>query len=223
MLKILYVVQSCDNYVDTRCLSSEQTWLKQINQESDYIILTANSNKSKTFSTRTRDDYWSLPDKWTKFLSNYNFDNYDWVFCIDDDNFVFPDRLEKYIIEQNFDHNKNQVIGSRHCEFRQLNDVIFCGGGGILMSISSIKKLKDYIPTDEFSINHLCHDCFMFDLFKRLNLEIINSNVNGDCGGPFYAGKLDNPCLGEENLNTAVSLHYCNSENKENLYKKYYL
>ena len=104
-----------------------------------------------------------------------------------------------------------------------MNEVIFCGGGGILMSMESVRQLKNYTSDKQYSIQYLCHDCFMFDLFKRLNFEILNSNVHGDCEGPFYAGKLDNPCLNEEKEKNAISLHYCNCENKQKLYEKYYL
>ena len=221
-MRILYVIQSCDNYVETRCKTSVETWVTKINHKSDYIILTSNSNKEKTFSTKTRDDYWSLPDKWTVFLRRYDFSNYDWIFCIDDDNFVFPERLENYINQNNFNPNEPVVIGSRHCDFREMGDVIFCGGGGILMSKKSIEILIEHIISDSFETRYLCHDCFMFFIFKKNNLTIINSNQNGEMEGPFYSGKPPEMTHHKHLYDSCITMHYCDNEFKHLLYNKYY-
>jgi len=224
MLKILYTILSCNRYIEERCISSENTWLKQINKNSDYVILTANSDKPKIYSTNTPDNYTSNAYKWLFFLQNYDFKDYQWIFSIDDDNFVFPDRLERYIHEKNFDNNKKLAIGPRHCEFTPLNDIIFCGGGGILISSNGIRSLKHSLLNID-SQNHDIyggHDQFLFDMFKKLDFEIIDANENIIDTKPFLPDKFNCPSISDIMRDKCISLHYCNSDDKKLLYEKYY-
>lgn len=222
MIKILYVILSCNQYIEERCFSSEETWLKQINKNSDYIILAANSNQKKVFSTNTPDNYLSASYKWLFFLQNYDFKDYEWIFAVDDDNFIFPDRLEKYIYEKKFDNNQQLAIGARSCHFAPLKDTILCGGGGILISSNGIKSLKKSLMSIDPQIHDIygVHDCFLFDMFKKLNFEIINiNNLNNQL---FLADKFNSSWITDSIRDRCISLHYCNSDDKKLLYKKYY-
>jgi hypothetical protein len=225
MLKILYVILSCNEYIEKRCISSEGTWLKKINKNSDYIILTSNYDKPKIHSTNTSDNYLSNSYKWIHFLKNYDFTDYEWVLSIDDDGFVFPDRLESYIREQQLDKTQNIAVGARHCEFIPLQDTIICGGGGILMSGCSIRSLQNFVINTDINQNYNVygvHDCFLFDAFKKLNFHIINTNNPNTITGPFSPHAFKDLMHDSEFIDRAITLHYCDANDKHLLFSKYY-
>lgn len=222
-MKILYVIQTSDNYYQTRCESTINTWLKKINAESDYIFLSANPIGKKVVGYGTRDDYDSLPEKWFNFIKNYDFEKYDWVFVIDDDLFCFPDKLENYILENNLSKDEKIVSGNRNCYFSDGNDYIICGGGGILVSRKTIKEIKKFINSSKEPIRYLCGDCNFHYWFTELNVEIINSSVpNTVTHGKFINSYYkDNPAILSD-LENCITLHYCKNEDKYELYNQFY-
>lgn len=223
-MKILYVIQTCDNYFKTRCESSTNTWLKKINSESDYVFLSANPVGEKVVGYGTRDDYFSLPDKWLNFVKNYNLEKFDWIFAVDDDLFCFPDRLEFYLKNNNFSPNKTIAIGNKNCHFPEIDDYIICGGGGVLISKKSIKKIKNFLKKSKEPTRHLCGDCNFNYWFKQLNIEIINTSIDNETthGKFVYNYYKENHGIMSD-LDNCITLHYCKNEDKYELYNQFYI
>jgi hypothetical protein len=217
-MKILYVILSCNNYVDTRCPSSENTWLTKINDESDYVILSADSLREKVIGYQTRDDYWSLPDKMLNFFTKFDFKDYEWVLTLDDDAFCFPSRLENYLLKNNFDCNDNITIGQRSCYFAEMDDTIFCGGGGTIVSRGCINLLKEFLDNEVSPIRYLCGDCSMFDWFKKINSQLIHA-INDDGQQIMFPNKYQDSDSGY--LNSAITYHYCDENDKNYLFENF--
>ena len=173
----LYVIQTSDSYFFSRCQTTIDTWINKINSESDYVFLSANPVGEKVLGYGTRDDYFSLPDKWFYFLKNYDTKKFDWVFAIDDDLFCFPERLENYILERNFSPNDLISIGNRNCFFKEVGDDILCGGAGILMSKKTIDKIKEFLDFSSQPIKYLCGDCNFHYWFDELKINITENKV----------------------------------------------
>lgn len=209
--------------MDSRCLSSEETWVKKISKDSKYVILSKTSNRSSVVGVNSAsDDYNSLPEKWTIFFRNYDFWDFEWLFCIDDDGFVFPERLEKFIEENNLNYYNPIALGARICESQIMKDVIICGGGGILVSKKAISMMIEHVKDSNYKSPYLCHDCFFHDLFKKLNIEIRNINRLETCTGPFVPFSVTHGCVTESHLEDSITYHYCNEDDKFFLYKKFY-
>jgi len=221
-MKILYVIQTCDNYFHTRCESSTNTWLKKINSVSDYVFLSANPVGEKVVGYRTRDDYFSLPDKWINFITNYDLKKFDWVFAVDDDLFCFPERLEKFIVENNFNPNELISIGNKNCFFGELNDDIFCGGAGILISKTAIQKIKEFVSSTSEPIKHLCGDCNFHYWFEKLQIPTFNACPGNTTNGNFISVYYKENHEIVSNLAQCITLHYCKNEDKYELYKQFY-
>ena len=222
-MKILYVIQTCDNYFFSRCESTINTWLKKINSESDYVFLSANPVGDKVVGYGTADDYFSLPEKWFYFIKNYDLESFDWVFAVDDDLFCFPDRLENFIEENNFSPDELIVIGNRSCYFSEINDDILCGGGGILFSKLTIKEIKKFISESTEPTRYLCGDCNFFYWCKELNVKIINASVNGILDNEkFIHFYYKNNHIVASELDKTITLHYCTNEDKYEIYKQFY-
>lgn len=222
-MKIFYVIQSCNNYIDSRCISSEKTWANKISQDSQYVILSKTSTRNSVYGTNSyNDDYNSLPEKWVIFFRNYDFWDFEWLFCIDDDGFVFPDRLENFILSKNFNYQDPLAIGARLCDNLMLNDTIICGGGGILLSREAVKLMINYVKDENYKIQHLCHDCFFHDLFKKLNIEVVNANTFETCTTPFVPFNVSHGCVDEHHMENSITYHYCDDKDKNFLFDKYY-
>ena len=217
-MKILYVILSCNNYVDTRCPSSENTWVTRLNSESDYIILSADSLRDKVIGYQTRDDYWSLPDKMLNLFRNFDFKDYEWVMTLDDDAFCFPNRLENYLLKHNFNYNDNISIGQRGCDFTEMGDTIFCGGAGTIFSRGCIDSLISYLKTEESPISYLCGDCCMFDWLKKINSQLIHA-VNDDGQQIMFPNKYQHFDSGY--VHSAITYHYCDENDKIYLYENF--
>jgi hypothetical protein len=222
-MKILYVIQTCDNYFFSRCESTINTWLKKINSESDYVFLSANPVGDKVVGYGTADDYFSLPEKWFYFIKNYDLESFDWVFAVDDDLFCFPDRLEIYIEKNKLSPSDMVALGSRNCYFPKANDDIFCGGAGILFSNETIKKIKEFVESSLEPIKYTCGDCNFFYWLKKLNVNLINTtSENIIYNGRFIHFYYRENAEIMSDLQNCITLHYCNENDKKELYKKYY-
>lgn len=221
-MKILYVIQTSDAYFLSRGKSTIDTWVKKIDPESDYVFLSANPIHEKVVGYGTRDDYFSLPEKWFHFIKNYNVGEFDWVFAIDDDLFCFPDRLKKYISENKFNQDEPISIGNKNCLFREINEDILCGGAGILISNSAIKLIKQFILNSELPIKYLCGDCNFHYWFESLKIEILNNSPNDRINGDFIPVYYKENHEISQKLDRCITLHYCKNEDKYELYKKFY-
>jgi hypothetical protein len=109
-------------------------WINKINSSSDYVVITSSIEDEKSFKCNCGDDYTSTAEKVKSFIKNYQFEDYDWYFLIDDDVFVFPERFENYIEEKNIDPNSPTIIANVNCYFSEMKEDSFCGGAGILMT-----------------------------------------------------------------------------------------
>jgi hypothetical protein len=218
-MKILYVIKSCEKNLKSKASISENTWIKQINKNSDYIIMSANSLSDRIIGYGTNDDYRSTSNKLYHLLKNYDFNNFEWVFYLDDDCFCFPDRLEKYIKDKNLNYNEKIAVGDLWCYHEKIKDGVYCGGGGILISIKTLNILKKYTndndnilidPVDDIALSYW----FTVNDIKKINGNHDLANRIFDCTGYNKSFKFRN--------DNAICLHYCNSDDKIFIYNQYY-
>jgi hypothetical protein len=135
-MKYLYVILSCEKYIETRCEWVRNTWLR----DSSYVILADKSNKPKgVIGLHTGDEYDRACYKYLEFLRNYDYDANFFIFC-DDDTFVFTERLEDYL--ETYDPDKMLYIGHEqvHPELR-----VMSGGAGFVLSRKTVQTLRNYL------------------------------------------------------------------------------
>ena len=222
-MKILYIIKSCDSFYDNRVFYQKKTWLKKLNSLSDYIVITSSLVGEDTYNCFCEDGYFSTAEKIKNYIKNNNFDDYDWYFLIDDDVFVFPERLENYINNNKFESNSSVVIGNLNCFFREMNEDIFCGGAGIILSKKTINLIKEQIIKDDTQCGYACDDCFLFCLSNKLNLTIVNNSPGNSSNGVFIPTYYKESSELIEKIDRCVILHQIKTEQDyKELFEKFY-
>lgn len=83
--KTLFIVLTCDMYLDSRVHAIQNTWGKIAN----VIFLTdTESTDKEILGYNTTKNYDGIQEKYLNLFTKYNFDNYDYYFFVDDDTFV---------------------------------------------------------------------------------------------------------------------------------------
>lgn len=222
-MKILYIIKSCDNYYTTRVSFIKKGWINKINSSSDYVVITSSIEDKKSFKCNCGDDYTSTAEKVKSFIKNYQFEDYDWYFLIDDDVFVFPKRFENYIKEKNIDPNSPTIIANVNCYFSEMKEDSFCGGAGVLMTKKTINLFKNLILEDNESCGYGCDDCCLFCLSLKLKLEIINNSPGDSSFGGFIPTDYKENHAIRERIDECILLHMIRSESEhKELYQKFY-
>ena len=222
-MKILYIIKSCDSYYSTRVSFIKDGWIRKINSDSDYVVITSSIGDEKTYRCNCGDTYISTAEKVRSFLNNYQFEGYDWYFLIDDDVFVFPEKLENYINEKNIESDSPTIIANVNCYFSEMKEDSFCGGAGVLMTKKTISLFKNFISEDSESCGYGCDDCCLFCLSLKLKLEIINNSPGDSSFGGFIPTDYKENHAIRERIDECILLHMIRSESEhKELYKKFY-
>jgi hypothetical protein len=222
-MKFLYIIKSCDSYYSTRFSFIKDGWIRKINSDSDYVVITSSIEDEKTYRCNCSDTYISTAEKVRSFLNNYQFEGYDWYFLIDDDVFVFPEKLENYINEKNIESDSPTIIANVNCYFSEMKEDSFCGGAGVLMTKKTISLFKNFISEDNESCGYGCDDCFLFCISKKLELNIINNSPGDSSYGLFIPTDYKEQHAIRDRIDKCVLLHMIRSESEhKELYKKFY-
>lgn len=144
LMKILYVILTCQRYSETRVRWQKNTWVKDV----DHIYL---KDPAKGYE----ESYENLSKKYVDFFLDYNFDEYDWLFLCDDDTFVFTNKLFTFL--SLCDPDKNTMIGSElplHFvkKATELNVRSCSGGAGIAISKSLAKNIQEYLRNGDYVV-----------------------------------------------------------------------
>lgn len=222
-MKILYIIKSCDSYYSTRVSFIKNGWINKINNSSDYIVITSSIEDEKSYKCNCGDTYISTAEKVKNFIKNYQLEDYDWYFLIDDDVFVFPEKLENYIKQINIDSNSPTIISNVNCYFSEMKEDSFCGGAGILMTKKTINLIKNSILEDNEYCGYGCDDCYLFCLSLKLKLEIINNSPGDSSFGKFIPTFYKEHHAIRERIDECILLHMIRSESEhKELYQKFY-
>jgi hypothetical protein len=187
------------------------------------VVITNSIGDEKTYKCSCNDDYIGTSEKVKSFIKNYQFEDYDWYFLIDDDVFVFPERFENYIEEKNIDPSSPTIIANVNCYFSEMKEDSFCGGAGILMTKKTINLFKNLILEDNESCGYGCDDCCLFCLSLKLKLEIINNSPGDSSFGRFIPTDYKEHHAIRERIDECVLLHMIRSESEhKELYQKFY-
>ena len=213
VLKICYIILTCEKYIDTRVKWQKQTCFSNTDLSDCYYLSCKNIGES-IYGWDTEDDYKSCIIKYIKFFQNMDLE-YDWYMFIDDDTFVFPKRVEKYLGK--FDCNDALYIGFVWSHIEGLR--FMSGGAGFFFTKSTYKLMKNFLLKKENTLLRTIKAPHNGDATVGVWIREINRNNK-------YCIKLlsDNRQLNinhSENMSdvlNSVTFHYINDEL---LFKKY--
>ncbi len=109
----LFVVLSCDKYINTRVEGIKNSWGKNLNK---LFLVDTSTNINELIGYDTPQTYDGIQDKYYNFFLNYDFTKYDYYFFVDDDTFVnltefnnlkLPNKDELYCIGRELHLNPN--------------------------------------------------------------------------------------------------------------------
>lgn len=218
-MNILYVILTCEKFLNSRRIWQMETWLKNIKHTDNYIFLSAKSHpEKKVIGFNTEDSYQSASYKHVEFIKNYSIDStIDWIFFCDDDTFVYPKRLEN-LIEQ--EKKENKTIGrlgvcKANIILKDNNKIKFpiffpSGGAGFAINRNHFFILKEYLLKNIYPVL-LNIDVTFGAWFRENNINII------DRGNVLKAQNPDHP----ENFYVInpVTYHYCSEAHFKELNK----
>jgi len=211
-MNILYVILSCQKFIPTKCQWIKKTWVKNLNQNDDYVILSSKEDLlNKTVGYDTGDEYKHAADKYSEFFKNYQpAADIDWLFFVDDDTYVYTSRLKSALNS----YSGDEVIGREiwvgpevasrgiHKDNGRVIFPVNCpsGGSGFAISKKVFYIIKKYVNDDIHCKVHNSDVTFGF-WSRENNIPIINRP------DLFKSQNPDHP----ENINvkTPVTWHYC--------------
>lgn len=191
--RTLFVVLTCDKYVETRVKNIKETW----GSNSNVVYLSDNTHMGGVVGYSTPQTYAGIQDKYRCFFRNYSFDEYDYYFFVDDDTFVNLDFYDSYLLPQmeNFCFCRYGYLGV-HGEdlsgkwtgynFNTISGIdthmplYYPGGGaGFILDKSGINKIKDRLNAlYESDIPRSGHSDVTVGFWIRMcGLELINSEL----------------------------------------------
>jgi hypothetical protein len=219
---------TCEKYID-RTNNSLSTWLNNVKDDSDYIFVSSISGNKKV-GYNTPDDYNNTPLKWWYFIKNYDFNNFDWIFFIDDDIYCFVNKLQNLV--KNYDPNENIAIGEkltaktdmyhffRSCDLIHYPVDFFAGGGGYVVSNKCISLIKDFVKSHENPVWSFHGDVSFGHWMKMVNTELINKKEL--FGSQHFSDISFKDDIGYPNPNIdKITYHYCKEEDMLKLYNEY--
>jgi len=218
MLKITYIVLTCDSYIKTRCNIVNETWRNNIDLTDKFYFLSSTPDlKKNILGYYDPDDYIGAPIKKSSLFIQNTFDT-DWIFICDDDTYVFPDRLKTLLKKYN---NKLDLCVCRvgNCAFNPNNfninfPVTFpSGGAGFAITNSLFTKIKNYLSSIK-PIPHSLNGDVSFGVWAR----DINFEAYIDRGDMLKAQHPGHPENNNVDLKQVITMHYCNEQHFKYLY-----
>lgn len=159
--KTLFIVLSCDKYINTRIKGIKDSWGKNVNIT--YLVDSPSDNPS-LIGYGTQQNYDGIQDKYYNLFLNYDFEKYDYYFFVDDDTFVnlteynnlsIPDPNETFCLgrELHLNKNGNDKWGNNtgYPMFKIKGDstelplIYPSGGSGFVVSKNSCIKIQSYL------------------------------------------------------------------------------
>lgn len=211
MEKILYVVKTTQKH-GNRISAILNTWLSG---DEDYIFISDHEDLEKNIILTSDDSsYEGVLKKSLFFYNNLNnikcngsdvniLDYYDWILSCDDDTFVntkmvrdFLKKCDKndllaYCVNVSPDKYPGNPVWSEYSHIFKDGDCYFSGGGGILISSCTLKKVNNFVDYgnrfDDVAIGLHLHrsgvkliDCSLFhsthpEFYGHTDSDIINS------------------------------------------------
>ena len=216
-MRILFIILTCEKYLETRCKWQKKTWINDIKEISDYLFLSSKSNiESKIYGYNTPDTYETAPIKYVEFFKNYTLRDYDYLYFCDDDTYIDVERLERKITElKDFECygrigkvDYNPIIIDNGGKYFPITYP--SGGAGFLITRNTFNKIKYYLQTQPYPI-FLNTDVTIGSWFQDININIIEG-----CD----LLKSQNPDHPENNnIKDFISFHYCDENHFNDLYK----
>lgn len=215
-MRILYVILTCEKYLNSRCQWQIKTWINNINEFSDYVFLSSENKTNKIIGYSTPDTYETASYKILNFFKHFNLDGaFDYLFLCDDDTFVNPKRLE----------NKIEELGSFQCYARvglasdnpvlinNNKDYFPCafpsGGAGFLINSEVFNLIKDYLIKHQYPL-FLNGDVTIGAWFKDNGIIMLDGCDLLKAQNPDHVENLG--------ISDYISQHYCNEEHFYKLY-----
>ena len=224
-MRILYVILTCEKYLDTRCTLIKSTWLNQLDENDDYVFLSSRPILEKNIiGFYTPDDYKSVPLKYLKFFREApdSYFDFDWVYFCDDDTFVFPKRLKNLLAQ--YDSKVLVCIGRKGIFVRPVwklgrwilrrEKIEFpSGGAGFAVSKPAIVALREYLRRINYDYRRFTFGDVTFGYwFKQTNIPIIDRCDVLKAQNPRHPENRD------LDINNVVSYHYCDEQDFTQLY-----
>ena len=216
-MKILYIILTCEKYLNSRCDFVRRTWLRDLEESDGYLFLSSVEDASRNIvGYNTNDTYEYATMKFVELFKNYAIGDYDYVFFCDDDTFVRTERLKSKIAELgNFDCygrigrvEYNPVLVGNNKNYFPITYP--SGGAGFLITKEIFLKLKDYISLSDHPV-YLNTDVSFGAWFSDINVNIIEG-----CD----LLKAQNPDHPENhNIEDFITYHYCSESHFDALYK----
>jgi hypothetical protein len=215
MLKICYIILTCEKYIDTRARWQRENCFFNVSP-SDYYFLSCKSGENSVYGWNTIDTYESCPLKYIEFFKNMNL-HYDWYVFIDDDTFVFPNRM--YSALENIDKTQSLYTGIvlrhiKHLEYMS-------GGSGFILSNKAYNLVKQYVRTNDMIEVQKCRQEM---LYSDVSMGQWIQNINR-MGKPQIELKshilklLHKPHTTTHELHNYLTFHYLKDEKEYEFYK----
>jgi|Laugresbdmm110sd_1035091.scaffolds.fasta_scaffold00935_8 hypothetical protein len=227
MKKILYALKTTKKYESRRKCQSE-TWLSGIE---DYIYYSDHEDLENNVIFTSHDDtYQGLMEKSLYFYNNLGniflnesgksiLDSYEWIFIGDDDTFVNTKKIENLLLtcDDNcaYGYLMSQEKDSRNMVWRDFSHVwrlgenYFSGGGGILVSTKSLKKVNEFV---DYGINTAFEDCTISLNLSRNGINLIDCEFFHSTV-PEYFGQTD------EDIVNNITYHHISEDRMYTLYE----
>lgn len=211
MEKILYVIKTTKKY-ENRINAILNTWLSGCE---DYIFISDHEDlKNNIILTSNDSSYEGVLKKSLYFYNNLNkivcnkgnmniLDYYDWILSCDDDTFVNTKMVENflkscdksdlsaYCVKVSQKKYPGNPVWNEYPHIFKEDDCYFSGGGGILISTSTLKKVSNFNDYgnrfDDVAIGLHLHrsgieliDCPLFhsthpEFYGDTNSDVVNS------------------------------------------------
>lgn len=158
---ILFIVLTCDKYINDRVESIKNSWGKNVN----VVYLTdSNINEQNFIGYDTPKNYDGIQEKYYNFLLKYDFTKHKYFFFLDDDTFVnlknlklldLPEYNELFCIGRELHLNKDRTdkwgndtgypMHKLKNKGSELPLIYPSGGSGFILSKSSVIKIQEYL------------------------------------------------------------------------------
>lgn len=212
----LFIVLTCDKYIDTRVKTIKETW----GDKANVIFLSDTPQEEDIIGYNTPQHYGGIQDKYIQFFKNYKFDSYKYYFFIDDDTFInlkFYDAIE--LPEKDFCYCRYGLLGANGedlqgrytgYDFTMISGIetyrplFYPGGGaGFIIDQSGMNKIKDKISNlNDNDIPRSGHSDVTMGFWLRLVVvKLFNSNF-------LNYSKPEDFSHTEEDIKKNISYHY---------------
>lgn len=176
-MKRLYVIIACNKYYESRVIPSLNTWMKDLSDEEDYILMGEKTIPELKMVGFDGDNgqYDNVGWRKMQFISKYRdlLLDYDWTVFVDDDGYLFRDRHEKflkqfhpdrsYIVGRNLGNSIKKIIEKHMVKYK-----IMHGGASISVSRGLMKDMVRKLEAKKEYYNNLMH----YDIRKNGDIAL---------------------------------------------------